>query len=391
MKNLSFVSHIDFAQCEGGAERSHSPGDTRHDRSSTEPFPTEHNRSMNIDLILSTIAFLLAATGIWQCGGRLTAYADEISDRTRIGKAFMGFVFLAAATELPELVTTLTASVGNNAGLALNNMFGGVALQTALLVAADIIARGAPLTFYPRRPTAMLSATALVFLLVMLMVVITLGERTLWGHVGIGSVVLAVAYGVIVFHLRRQETNDAPWMPVTVPEAGTDQEHSWVSSFPTLSDSGLTLRFALMAMAILVLGLILVETSERIAHLSGLGSSFIGATLLAGSTSLPELSTTIAAVRLRSYTMAIANIFGSNLIMLALILPADIAYAPGPILTAADKTAQFAILAGIVVTVIYLYGLMARSRRQVWGMGLDSLAVAIAYGAALIVFWALAG
>ena len=59
---------------------------------------------------------------------------------------------------------------------------------------------------------------------------------------------------------------------------------------------------------------------------TGLGASFIGATLLASSTSLPELSTTITAVRIGSYDMAVANIFGSNLIMVALILPADVAY-----------------------------------------------------------------
>lgn len=97
-----------------------------------------------------------------------------------------------------------------------------------------------------------------------------------------------------------------------------------------LSERALFLRFGAASLAILGCGVALVFTAEAIGAQTGLGNSFIGATLLAGSTSLPELSTTIMAVRLHSYTMAISNIFGSNLIMVLLILPADMLYLPGP-------------------------------------------------------------
>lgn len=343
---------------------------------------------MTVATLLSIVVFLCAATGIWFCGGKLTAYADEISDRYRIGKAFMGFVFLAASTSLPELVTTLAATISGNAALALNNVFGGVALQTAILVIADVVARGAPLTHYPRKSVPMLIATSLILLLALLLGVIALGERELWTGVGVGSVVLAVAYGAVVYLLRAQENSETPWLPVTVPEyAPEGDEAAWISSFPDVDNAGLNLRFLVMSGAILVFGLILVDASERIAVGTGLGSSFVGATLLAGSTSLPELSTTIAAVRLKSYTMAISNIFGSNLIMLALLLPADITYRPGPILSAVDRTAEFAVIAGAVVTAIYLYGLIRRSPRQILGMGVDSFLVMIVYAASLLVFY----
>ncbi|MGI9405181.1 MAG: sodium:calcium antiporter [Hyphomicrobiaceae bacterium] len=342
-----------------------------------------------MNLFFSTVVFVGAAAGIWFCGSRLTAYADEISDRYRIGKAFMGFVFLAAATELPELVTTLSASWKGNAALALNNMFGGVALQTAVLVVADIVAKGAPLTYFPRRPTPMLTAASLVLLLSLLLAVIVLGERELLPGIGFGPVLLAVAYGSVIYQLRMRERGEMPWMPVTVPEFSPDRTQTWVSSYPEIDNTGLVIRFAGMSIAILGLGLALVATGEQIAHETGLGSSFVGATLLAGSTSLPELSTTVAAVRLKSYSMAISNILGSNLIMLALILPADIAYRAGPILLAADKTATFAIVTGIIVTVIYLYGLIARSSRQILGMGMDSAIVGVVYAASLVVFYRL--
>jgi cation:H+ antiporter len=101
--------------------------------------------------------------------------------------------------------------------------------------------------------------------------------------------------------------------------------------------------------------------------------------LLAATTSLPEVSTTIMAVRLRAYTMAISNIFGSNLIMIILILPADVLYRPGPVLARADASAVFAITSGMLVTAIYMVGLLIRSSRTIRGVGVDSILVMAVY------------
>ncbi len=81
---------------------------------------------------------------------------------------------------------------------------------------------------------------------------------------------------------------------------------------------------------ILLAGMVLARVAEALAEQTGLGTSFIGGTLLAASTSLPELSTTIMAVRLGNYQMAVSNIFGSNSIMIALPFLADIFYREGP-------------------------------------------------------------
>ena len=98
----------------------------------------------------------------------------------------------------------------------------------------------------------------------------------------------------------------------------------------------------------LVAGTVLVATGEAIATQTSLGSSFVGATLIASTTSLPELSTTIGAVRLRAYSMAFANIFGSNAIMVALLFLTDVVHRDGPILELVDRSAAFAATVGIV-------------------------------------------
>src|SRR5690606_5192327 len=103
----------------------------------------------------------------------------------------------------------------------------------------------------------------------------------------------------------------------------------------------------------------------------------------------PELSTTLAAVRMGSYAMAISNIFGSNMIMVALLLPADVLYREGPILDAVDDAAVFTVAVGMAVTALYLIGMLERRDRTFLRMGLDSLGVLALYVASLVGLWTL--
>lgn len=343
----------------------------------------------DIPLLPTIILFAGAAVGVWIAGSKLSVYADEISDRKNIGKAIMGLVFLAAATELPEVVTTFAAAMQGNAALVLNNMFGGITLQTAILVVADIVAVGSALTFYPRKSTTALEAALLALLLTFLLAIILVGEVEIIWHVGAGSIAIAFAYLLSIYLLRRSDRKIA-WVPVEFPEESKKQtDHLKARSSASLLYSQLIFRFAAASFVILICGVVLVGTAENIASQTGLGSSFIGVTLLAGATSLPELSTTISAVRLGAYTMAISNIFGSNLIMLVLLLPADLLYMNGAILRSVDRSAQFALIAGILVTIVYLIGLLVRSKRRILGMGIDSFVVVCLYGATLVILYQL--
>ncbi len=110
--------------------------------------------------------------------------------------------------------------------------------------------------------------------------------------------------------------------------------------------------------------------------------------LLAAATSLPELTTSITAVRMGAYTMAISNIFGSNLIMLVLVFPADILFRSGPILRDVSPTVPLALGFGLLVTVIYSVGLVIRRKPKVGSIGLDSLLVLFVFLISLISYYA---
>jgi len=299
----------------------------------------------------------------------------------------MGLIFLAAMTELPELVTTSTAALGGNAALALNNMFGGITMQTAILVVADAAALHVTLTSVPPKSTLVLEAAFLILLLAAVLTVATLGDVALVGWVGAGVVLSAAIYCAAIVVLDRYDSRH-PWRPIDLPDM---KEKAAPMAANALRGRGLpTLAFesSIVGLVILVCGITLVEVCEGLAEQTGLGSSFIGATLLATTTSLPELSTTIAAVRMGAYTMAISNIFGSNLIMVLVLFPADIFYRDGLILNQVDDTAKLALLSGILVTAIYIIGLLVRRKPRVFGIGLDSLIELIVYTVSVWAFYA---
>lgn len=301
----------------------------------------------------------------------------------------MGVVFLAAATSLPEVVTTVTAAIAGDPKLVLNNLLGGITMQTAILAVADASVPLATLTAYPRKTTHALEGVLLMLLLAVLLAVARLGEIGVVWNIGFGSILLALAYCGCIALLRSYD-EDSEWVPIEVPEeAEAPLGTRTARELDALSEAVLIRGALIMAAVILVCGMGLIALAEILADQTGLGRSFIGVTLLAGATSLPELSTTVAAARLGAFTMAISNIFGSNLIMVVLLFPADALYRAGPLLEKMDDTATFAVASGIVVTGIYVVGLLIRRKPRVLGMGHDSALVLALYLASLVVFYLL--
>lgn len=332
--------------------------------------------------------FTISAACVWMAGTRLAIYGDELSERLKLSREFIGLIFLATVTELPEIVTTATAALNGNAPLVLGNLFGGITMNTAILAVIDFFIVRHALTSWPRKPNHALLAVLLIVLLALLLALTFVGDVALVLNIGLGAICLSACYPVVIALLRKFDGKDS-WAPIDLPE---EIEHE-VGIMPAdnhlekTSTKALIFFTILVSFVILIAGVALAISADLIAEKSALGSSFIGITLLAAATSLPELSTTIAAARIGAYTMAISNIFGSNLIMIALILPSDIAYRGGLILSQADPVAQFSIAIGIVVTAIYVVGILIR-RTPTWlGAGIDSWLVMLTYIAMLITLY----
>ena len=337
-----------------------------------------------LPLVLLAVIFVISAAFVWLAGTRLAVNGDELAERLNLTREFMGLVFLATATELPEIVTTLTAAHVDNAALVLGNMFGGITMQTAILAVADIFVVRNALTSWPRKSTHALLAVILIVLLGLLLTITFAGDFVLVLNVGLGAILLTGAYPLTLILLRRYDERNS-WAPIDLPE-DFDRQKTIASKSNGLEKTAtkwLVIQSLGCSAIILIAGVALALSADAMAEKTAIGSSFIGISLLAAATSLPELSTTIAAARIGAYTMAINNIFGSNLIMIALILPADIAYRGGAILSEANIGAQFSIATGILVTAIYVAGLLIRRTPKILGAGFDSWLVLGVYLASL--------
>ncbi len=336
--------------------------------------------------VVAASVFVVSALGVWSAGARLAYLADALADKLHLSKSLIGLLLLASATSLPEIATTLAAALRQNQALVLNNLYGGVALQTAILAVADFWARGS-ITYYPRRMTHVLEALLLVGLLALTLIFVTLGDSLAVGWIGVGSVVICVFYACSIWLLRSLDP-EGDWVPVDLPEDPEGGDLLFGGIDPEKTTPRLITETGFAAVAILVFGFGLVMAAESLASSTGLSDGFIGVSLLAAATSLPELTTSIAAVRLGAYTMAISNIFGSNLIMLVLVFPADILYRPGPILQDSDTTVPLSLGFGILVTVVYIVGMVVRRKPRLGPIGLDSVLVFFIFVTSLAAYYA---
>lgn len=342
---------------------------------------------------LTALAFLLGAAGVWVSGARLSSHVDLLAERWSIGEAFAGALLLGGATSLPELATTLSAA-GSGAGeLAGGNLLGGVVAQIAVLALVDaLLVRRRALTFFAPTVAVLVQGVFLIVMVAMAAAVITSGELVTVAGVGLWPVVLAVTYGLGLALVRTSESHPR-WAPTseTVDTTGpTDRSQERLaqsrSRYDSMSTAAVGARFAVAALGVLVSGFVVARTGESIAAATGIGETIVGATAVSITTSLPEISTTSSAIRIGAYSMAVANILGTNALEIALFLPADIAYRDGSIIDAMRPSSAFLAALGALVTAVYVWGILERRDRTIVGMGWDSLAVLVVAFAGMGVF-----
>ena len=334
----------------------------------------------------NVVIFVGAGLLVWLAGTRLAYYADAISERTRLSKAFLGLILLGVATSLPEIVTTITGALLDNAPLVAGNLFGGVALQITVLAIVDMVAMRRALTFFTPQPVLLFQGVMLLLLLSVALAGAAAGDPLSIGGFGLTPVLLVIGYIATVNWSRPGDDRLPRWRATHVPsfeDAAAQREHE-SSGYDDYSNRRLFTVSVLSGLLILAAGWALAQTGDALSQQTGLGASFVGVAFVAASTSLPELSTALAAVRQGNHQMAVSNILGTNCLEVALFFLADAAYRGGPILAATDNSAIFAATIGMVVTCIYLVGLLERRNRTWLRMGYDSIAVLVAYSVGLV-------
>jgi cation:H+ antiporter len=249
-----------------------------------------------IPLPLSVGLFAAAAVVILVAGTRLTGVADALADRTGLGEALVGAVLLGASTSLSGIVTSVTAAAAGNAELAVSNAVGGIAAQTVFLAVADAFYRRANLEHAAASSSNLLQGTLLITLLAIPLMAFAGPKVALWGiHPATPLILGAYVFGLRVVSRTQEEPM---WGPTQTSETQSEEEQdSEDSATAEVSLAGLWVWFTLFALVIGAAGWVVARTGINIAEQTGLTATFVGGVLTAVVTSLPELATSVAAVR----------------------------------------------------------------------------------------------
>ena len=336
---------------------------------------------VGLGLWLNVALFACAAVLVWWAGTRMTERLDAIAGRTGMDRAFVGMLLLGGATSLPEIAAVSTAAATGNAALATNNLLGSVAFNVMLIAVADaVIGRKALTSVVPSATTLLQGALCAVVLALTAVAVLT-GDVAVWG-VGLWPAVLFVVC-VGAFRLAAGYRERSPWT-ATSGETSSSESAPAEDTDGDVSLKRLVAWAALAAGVILIAGLVLSQSADAIAEATGLGAGIVGLVLVAFATSLPEASSITAAVRRKRYEMALGDVFGTNILTIGLIFVADLFYRDGSVLAQAGRFEALAALLGLLLTGIFLIGLLERSDRTVLRMGYDAVAGVIVFVAGLI-------
>ena len=338
---------------------------------------------------LIIIAIFIAASAIiWIAGTKITYATDYIAAHFKLGEAFGGLVFLAIVTNLPEIAITVVAAYNHAMDMAISNILGGIAIQTVVLVLIDVFGVGktAPLTFKSNSYLLLLEGISLIFILTIVM----LGKQFSPDLIFLRTtpfewLILFVWLGSI-YIISKQSTAAQPH-----PRKGSypheyDEEKEKQGTKKTVSFTSIQkalLVFSVCAIATLFAGWALEETGQLLADRFNIGGVLFGATFLALSTALPEISTGIASAKIKDYQMAVSDIFGGNAFLPVLFIVASL-ISGDAILPSLKPSDMYLTGIGILLTGIYMIGMILPHRKQFLRMGIDSIIVLIVYAVSVI-------
>ncbi len=333
------------------------------------------------------IVLFAAAVGVITVSGvYMSDVADRLADRTGWGEAMMGGLFLAAATSLPDFAATLTAAADRQAELAMSNVMGSMAVNLAFLGIGDIVYRKANLEHAAASSANLSQATLLIALLALPLAAMVMPEFDILGLHPVTPVLLA---GYLFGYRAVRDAQVRPmWRPrltaETVEDAPNEEQ---MRQGPGLAQ--LWMRFAALAAAMAAAGWMLMKTAPTIAAWAGLSHSAMGGVFTALATSMPELVTTVAAIRLGALTLAVGGILGTNCFNMTVVAAADIVYRDGSIYHAVSSLEILWGLVTILMTAVLLLGFISRERYGIARIGFESFLILVVYTVTVAFFLSL--
>lgn len=299
------------------------------------------------------ILYLILALAVVIISVRLSYYVDLLDRTTNISGAFIGGVMLAAVTSLPELFTSISATLFvNQPDLVLGNVLGSNIFN--LFVLGSLILfniKAFKDCFLSPSHKNTLIATAIMYILVMSAMIFPANFYIL--KINPVSIVIFIIYLVAVKTMSSDESKDDDTLKIETK----------------LKKNQILVRFAILSIMLVIVSIFLTIATDIIAEKLNLGMTIAGALLLGVATSLPELTSSISLVRMKNFNATAGNIVGSNLFNFTILFVSDVLYREGSVYSSNAESYNL-IIFGIIATITTFIAIQFKSSKRIYSPSL---------------------
>ena len=298
---------------------------------------------MSFTPLSASIVFVFSAAVILAAAVSLALSGDKIGSHSRLGRLWVGSILLAGATSLPELVTSITAVRIDAPSLSWGNILGANMLNMATLSVMLAIFLKTNFSVIQQREQLIVGSLA-IGLTVIAVVSSSLDIETKISVVSPASGCIIILF--LLYFILTQRTKQ-PSELTSMGAANSD-------SYPLTQT---WIWFTCSAIGILISAPYLASSAQAISHYSGLSENFIGVLGLAIVTTLPELTTTATALKIKAYDLGISNMLGTNAINIVILAIADAFYSDGSLFSKIDNSNIATGVTSILLTVLMILAL----------------------------------
>ena len=287
-----------------------------------------------MEVILSAALLVIGLVMLCFGGNWLVSGGVGIAKKLRISNLVIGLTIVAYGTSTPELAASIAAA-GDHGAIILGNIVGSNIANVGMVIgiSAILIPVAIQKSVFRKEIPIMLGVSLLLVLLSID------GELSQYD-----GALLLVGLGVFAFFTFRDALKQRT---TTKDNSQNTQNNIYVKSFGLIG----------IGIVVLYIGAMLtVDNAVIIASEFGLSEKLIGLTVIAIGTSLPELITSIIAIRKGHSDVGIGNIIGSNIYNILMIM--GVGAALGGVLTTSDIYVDYAIM--IIFSLSLLIGLKTK-------------------------------
>lgn len=289
-----------------------------------------------VQIFLLVIGFTMLVKGAdWFVDG-----SAGIAKKLGIPQLVIGLTIVAMGTSAPEAAVSINASIKGNSGIAIGNVVGSNILNILIILGISAVLA----TMAIQKSTLKYEIPYMIFVTVVL-IVLGISDEYVTRMEGVILWVLFLVYLAYLFKLAKQGAD----------EDSIENRPGWKLCISMIVGG-----------AIVVWGSdITVDSATAIAQMIGLSERFIGLTIVALGTSLPELVTSVVAARKGNADIAIGNIVGSNIFNILFVIGTASIISPVKYDSVFLFDGIVAVLAGVLLWVSVI---KTRSLRKPWGI-----------------------